>query len=146
MLYMLQRYVISCYHKEFSSMKCHSQWIKGISLWRHFGAASVGGCRRVHPCIRESEKRRAKARNISLQTLYDGQFTLSTHLIIPYYPFVYNVRQGVWTVLKNFSVRKNFTKCKSVSSVHVDFARRLIPKVQLVGCNKNLLWSKANKL
>ena len=25
MLYMLQRYVISCYHKEFSSMKCPSQ-------------------------------------------------------------------------------------------------------------------------
>ena len=99
---MLLCYVISCYHKEFSSMKCHSQWIKGISLWRHCGAASVGGCSRVQPCIRQSERRKADARNISFQTLYDGQFTLSTYLIIPYYPVIYNVHQEVWIVLKNF--------------------------------------------
>ena len=99
MLYMLQRYAISCYHKEFSSMKCHSQWIKGIRLWRHHGAAFVGGCSRVQPCIRQSER-------LTLETsafkLYDGQFTLSTYLIIPYYPFIYNVHQEVWIVLKNF--------------------------------------------
>ena len=102
MLYILLCYVISCYHKEFSSMKCHSQRIKGISLWRHCGAASVGGCSRVHPCIRQSERRKADARNISFQTLYDGQFTLSTYLIIPYYPVIYNVHQEVWIILKNF--------------------------------------------
>ena len=75
---------------------------KGIGLWRHCGAASVGGCSRVQPCIRQSERRKADARNISFQTLYDGQFTLSTYLIIPYYPVIYNVHQEVWIVLKNF--------------------------------------------
>ena len=36
--------------------------------------------------LRQSDWRRAKARNVSFEILYGGQFTLSTELIILNYP------------------------------------------------------------
>ena len=48
---------------------------KGGRFLKKSGAGSVG----------QSERRRANARNFSFETLYDGQFTLSTQSIKPNY-------------------------------------------------------------
>ena len=36
----------------------------------------------------QSNGRRANVKNVSVETLYGGQFTLSTQLIIPNYPVI----------------------------------------------------------
>ena len=52
-----------------------------------------------------SERRRANARNVSFKTLYVGQFTLSTQLIILNYPVI-------------LSHRRRRAESKRVSEVH----------------------------
>ena len=62
---------------------------------------------------RLSPWRRANARNVRFETLYGGQFTLSTQLIIPNYPDILSYRRSTTVSLET---------CPIYSVLHVWFA------------------------
>ena len=52
----------------------------------------------------QSDKRRARARNVNFETLYDGQFTLSTQWIILNYPVILSHRRRTTVSLETHSL------------------------------------------